>query len=341
MIARISELNIQNKFDCYSQETQMAGILSVSRTNLAQRRQKLRRQRQIKVIQTIWRTVAVTGMASALLWVAIQPMWVLKDSKQIVIKSGTKIELAQKDIYSLLGLSSPQSLWRIEPSLIADSLKKQPNIAQATVSRRLFPPGLIIEIQERVPVAIAQISKKSKKQTATSCAVAPSAAGKSADVKPCVQNNSAANQQSELGLLDASGIWMPMAMYMSMNPQRKLPQMMVIGSPSQYKPFWTQLYEAIRQSSVKVTEIDFQDPTNLILTTELGIVHLGSPSNKLPEQIRVMERMRHLGTQFNPSNMNYIDLKNPAIPLVQVNQKKSGLDIKKSAQLNTKSILNP
>jgi cell division protein FtsQ len=316
----------------------MAGILSVSRTNLAQRRQKLRRQRQIKIIQAIWRTVAVTGMASALLWLAIQPMWVLKDSKQIVIKSDAKIEMTEKNIYSLLGLSSPQSLWRIEPSLIADSLKKQPNIAQATVSRRLFPPGLIIEIQERVPVAIAQIRKK---QTATSCAVAPSAAGKSADVKSCVQNNSAANQQSELGLLDASGIWMPMAKYMSMNPQRKLPQMMVIGSPSQYRPFWTQLYEAIRQSSLKVTEIDFQDPTNLILTTELGIVHLGSPSSKLSEQIQALERMRHLGTQVNSSNIDYIDLKNPAIPLVQVNQKKPALDIKKSAQLNTKPILNP
>ena len=316
----------------------MAGILSVSRTNLAQRRHKLRRQRQIKVIQTIWRTVAVTGMASALLWVAIQPMWVLKDSKQIVIKSGAKIEPAQKDIYSLLGLSSPQSLWRIEPSLIADSLKKQPNIAQATVIRRLFPPGLIIEIQERVPVAIAQIRKK---QTATSCTVAPSAAGKSADVKPCVQNNSAANKQSELGLLDASGIWMPMAKYMSMNPQTELPQMMVIGSPAQYRPFWTQLYEAIRQSSLKVTEIDFQDPTNLILTTELGIVHLGSPSNKLPEQIQVLERMRHLRTQFNPNHMDYIDLKNPAMPLVQVNQKKPALEIKKSTQPNTKPILNP
>ena len=135
----------------------MAGILSVSRTNLAQRRHKLRRQRQIKIIQTIWRTVAVTGMASALLWLAVQPMWVLKDSKQIVIKSGAKIELTEKNIYSLLGLSSPQSLWRIEPSLIAESLKKQPNIAQATVSRRLFPPGLIIEIQERVQIGRAHV----------------------------------------------------------------------------------------------------------------------------------------------------------------------------------------
>jgi hypothetical protein len=38
----------------------MAGILSVSRTNLAKRRQKLRRQRQLKILQAIWRTLAVT-----------------------------------------------------------------------------------------------------------------------------------------------------------------------------------------------------------------------------------------------------------------------------------------
>jgi len=306
----------------------MAGILSVSRTNLAQRRQKLRRQRQIKIIQVIWRTIAVTGLASALLWVAIQPIWVLKDSKQIVIKSGDQV-LTQKDIYSLLGVSSPQSLWRIEPSSIADSLRKQPNIAQATVSRRLLPPGLIIEIQERVPVAIAQIRKK---QTVTSCAVTPSAPGKSPDVKSCEENNSAANKQNELGLLDASGILMPMAKYMSINPQARLPQMMVIGSPAQYRPFWTQLYEAIHQSSLKVTEIDFQDPTNLILTTELGIVHLGSPSSKLPEQIQVLVQMRHLRTKVNPGNMDFIDIRNPATPLVQMNQEKPGLDSKKSSK---------
>ena len=75
----------------------MAGILSVSRTNLAQRRQKLRRQRQIKIIQALWRALAVTGFTLALFWVAIQPMWVLKDSEQIVIKSGDRV-LTQKDI---------------------------------------------------------------------------------------------------------------------------------------------------------------------------------------------------------------------------------------------------
>jgi cell division protein FtsQ len=302
----------------------MAGILSVSRANLAQRRQKLRRQRQIKIIQAIWRTMAVTGFASALFWVAIQPIWVLQDLGQIVIKSGDRV-LTQKDIYSLLGLSSPQSLWRIEPSLIADSLRKQPNIAQASVNRRLLPPGLMIEIQERVPVAIAQINKD---QAVTSCLL-----GSSSNVKSCWQNNSGANKQSQLGLVDVNGVWMPIARYMSINPQVKLPQMIVLGSPSVYSPFWTQLYKAIKDSSLKVTEINFQDPTNLILKTELGTVHLGSPSNKLLEKIQVLVQMRHLRTQVNLINMDYIDIKNPETPLVQVNQKKSQLDIKKSEQI--------
>ena len=319
----------------------MAGILSVSRTNLAQRRQKLRRQRQIKIIQAIWRTLAVTGFASVLFWVAIQPMWVLKDSGQIVIKSGdskaprrTQV-LTQKDIYSLLGLSSPQSLWRVEPALIADSLRKQPSIAQATVSRRLLPPGLIIEIQERIPVAIAQVTKD---QTVTNCVLTPAFTGKSAEVKSCLQNSGTANKQNELGLLDASGVWMPLSSYISINPKAKLPRLIVIGAIAQYKPFWTQLYTAISRSSLKVTEINFQDPTNLILKTELGNVHLGSPSNRLPEQIQALVQMRRLPNEVNLSNIDYIDIKNPAVPLVQMNQKNPGLVIKKSEPLHKTPI---
>jgi cell division protein FtsQ len=314
----------------------MAGILSVSRTNLAQRRQKLRRQRQVKIIRAIWRSLAVTGFAAVLFWVAIQPMWVLKNSKQIVIKSGDQV-LTEKDIYSLLGLSSPQSLWRIEPSLIADSLRKQPNVAQATVSRRLLPPGLIIEIQERVPVAIAVqikgMAQAGKNQIPTSCILASSSTGKLSQVKSCLQNSGTANKQNELGLLDASGVWMPLSKYASINPKAKLPQLIVIGAIAQYRPFWTQFYEAIRHSSLKVTEIDFQDPTNLTLKTELGNVHLGSPSNRLPEQIQALVQMRHLSTEVNPSNIDYIDIKNPAVPLVQMNQKDPSLVIKKSEAL--------
>jgi cell division protein FtsQ len=265
----------------------MAGIISVNRTDLAQRRQKLRRQRQMKIIQAIWRTFAITALAGGLLWVAVQPMWMLKAPKQIVMKSGNKV-LSDQTTQSLLELPYPQSLWRIEPSAIANSLKKQPTIAQAIVRRRLFPPGLIIEIQERVPVAVTQT---------------PS------------------NKKVTIGLLDASGAWMPLEKYTSLNPTRKLPNLRVIGLPKQYCLYWTQLHQAVSQSPVKVMEIDCQNPTNLILKTELGNVHLGFPGPQLSEQIKVLAQMRPLAAKFNSGQIEYIDLKNPEVPLVQMNQK--------------------
>jgi cell division protein FtsQ len=296
----------------------MAGIVSVSRIALAQRRKKLRRQRQIKILQAIWRTFAITGLAGGLMWVAIQPMWVLNAPTQIVMKSGNQL-LSNQEVESLLVLSYPQSLWRIEPAAIAKSLQQQPTIAQASVNRRLFPPGLIIEIQERVPVAMAQTLKQPRIQTCNNNSQADDKLSESK--QHCVQSG-ANNKQVVVGLLDATGVWMPLEKYTSLNPTTKLPTLKVIGVPEQYRPYWTQLYQAISQSSVKVMEINCQDPTNFILKTELGNVHIGVPSAILPEQIRVLAQMRHLSTKLNPSQIEYIDLKNPDTPLVQVNQKK-------------------
>jgi cell division protein FtsQ len=279
----------------------MAGIISVSRTDLAQRRKKLRRQRQMKIIQAIWRTFAITGLAVGLLWVAVQPVWVLKSSKQVAIKSGNQ-SLSDETTQSLLALSYPQSLWRIEPAAIANSLKKQPTIAEAIVRRRLFPPGLNIEIQERVPVAVTQT--------------------------PSGQNQGAGNKKVTIGLLDASGAWMPLEKYTSLNPTKKLPNLRVIGLPKQYCLYWTQLHQAVSQSSIKVMEIDCQNPANLILKTELGNVHLGVPGPQLPEQIKVLAQMRHLRAKLNSGQIEYIDLKNPELPLVQMNQKEPKLTSK-------------
>ncbi|AUB39762.1 ftsQ, cell division protein FtsQ [Nostoc flagelliforme CCNUN1] len=281
----------------------MAGIISVSRTDLAQRRKKLRRHRQMRIIQAIWRTFAITGLAGGLLWLAVQPVWVLKSPKQVVIKLGNQ-SLSDETTQSLLVLSYPQSLWRIEPAAIANSLKKQPTIAQAIVRRSLFPPGLNIEIQERIPVAITQT--------------------------PSVQNQGTGNKKVTIGLLDASGAWMPLEKYTSLNPTKKLPNLRVIGLPKQYCLYWTQLHQAVSQSSVKVIEIDCQNPANLILKTELGNVHLGVPGPQLSEQIKVLAQMRHLAAKLNSGQIDYIDLKNPEFPLVQMNQKEQKLTSKTS-----------
>lgn len=273
----------------------MPGIASVSQKELAQRRKKLRRQRQMKIIQAIWQTIAISGLAGGLLWVALQPIWVLKTPEQVLMKSDNQL-LSQEAIKSLLVLSYPQSLWRIQPAAIADSLKKQPTIAQATVSRRLFPPGLIIEIEERIPVAVAQRSRE--------------------------QSNSTSNKQTNTGLIDANGVWIPLEKYTLVNPQFKLPTLKVIGLPEQYAPYWSKLYPYVSQSSIKITEIDYQDPNNLILKTELGRVYLGATSTQLADQINLLAQLRHINTKLNPSEIDYIDLKNPESPLVHMIQNK-------------------
>ncbi|BAZ25808.1 polypeptide-transport-associated domain-containing protein FtsQ-type [Kalymmatonema gypsitolerans NIES-4073] len=285
----------------------MAGIVSVSRSDLEGRRKKLRQKRQMKIIQTIWQTFAVSSLAGGLLWMVTQPIWVLRTPKDIDI-SGNHL-LSREAIESLLVVSYPQSLWRIEPYGIAESLKQQPTIAQATVSRRLFPPGLIVQIHERVPVAIAY--------SGHSRAIAQSRGEQ--------RNTDSDHKKVSVGLLDASGVWIPVEKYTSLNPNLKLPSLKVFGLPEQYRPYWDQLYHALIQSSVNVMEIDFQDPTNLILKTELGNIHLGAPSSLLPEKIKVMAQMRHLPAQLNPNQVEYIDLKNPEFPLVQMNQKNKSL----------------
>lgn len=271
----------------------MPDIVSVSQKELAQRRKKLRRQRQMKVIQAIWRTLAVTGLAGGLLWVVLQPIWVLKTPEQVLMKSGNQ-PLSEEAMKSLLDLSYPQSLWRIQPAAIADALKKQPTISHATVNRRLFPPGLIIEVKERIPVAVAQRTQ--------------------------AQSNHTGNKNS-IGLIDANGVWIPLEKYKLVNPQIKLPSLKVIGSPEQYAPYWSKVYPYLSQSSVKITEVDYQDPNNLILKTELGKVYLGAITSQLSDQINLLAQLRHINSKLNPAEIDYIDLKNPDSPLVHMIQK--------------------
>lgn len=272
----------------------MSSIGPVSRTQLTQRRRMLRSHRRLKLLQSLWRTLAVSGLAGGLVWATTQPIWVLRESNQVIVE-GDRL-LSKQVIKSLLPLSYPQSLLRIEPEAIARSLELQDTIASATVTREIFPPGLRVQVKERVPVAIAQ--------------------------SLLALGSSTPNPKASVGLLDENGVWIPIQTYASQSSTLKLPNLKVIGLPEQYRPYWSQLYQAVSRSPIKVIEIDCQDPANLILKTELGIVHLGSYSARLTEQLKVLDQMRQLPAKLNFSQITYIDLKNPKTPLVQMNQAK-------------------
>jgi cell division protein FtsQ len=268
----------------------MESIASVSQAQLTTRRKKLRRERRIKSVQAIWRSLFVGGMATGLVWAITLPDWVISTSEQIVVE-GNHL-LSAKSIRSLLPLSYPESILRVEPQALAKSLESQAPIAEAIVTRQLLPPGLTIKVKERKPVAIAQ-------------SAAPSSA-------------QAANSTAKSGFLDAQGVLMPESSYTRLEQKLELPSLKVIGSSDQYLSYWSEVYQAVSHSPVKVFEIDWRNPANLILKTELGNVHLGPYSSRFTEQLTVLDRMRELPSHIQAGNIAYINLQNPEFPAIQM-----------------------
>jgi cell division protein FtsQ len=276
----------------------MADIPSVSSTELAERRRKLRRQRRWRFLQVSWQVIAVTGLTVGAVWIVTLPDWMLRNPGQIAIE-GNEF-LSADSIRALLPIAYPQSLLAVQPQQIAQQLESQAPIAEATVTRRLFPPGLTVHIQERYPVAIAYAS--------------PSAPPTS----PI--RRSTLSSVTPVALLDDQGTWIPYENYVALNQSRSLPTLKVIGMQKQYRSEWINLYQEISHSPVKVFELDWRDPANLILNTDLGMVYCGAYSARFGEQLRVLDRMRQLPKDIDSTQVAYIDLRNLESPMIELNQ---------------------
>ncbi|CAD5984630.1 Cell division protein FtsQ [Planktothrix tepida] len=266
----------------------MTNLGSVSTNELGRRRQQLRRQRRIKLVQVLWQVMAVSSLTGGLFWLINQPIWFIRQPEQIKVE-GNQL-LSDQMVRSLLPLSYPESLWKIQPQALAESLESRGQIASANVTRQLFPPSLMINIQERQPVAVAYPTSN-------------------------VSDN---RNNQQIGWLDATGDWMPLENYTELEKSKQLPSLKVIGNINQYHPYWSLVYQALIRSPVKIQQINWEDPNNLILETEIGTVHLGPYSSKFPEQLRVIDRMRNVPQKLDKSKMMYFDLKNPNQPLVQM-----------------------
>jgi cell division protein FtsQ len=274
----------------------MTSIAPVSRTELSQRRQKLRRQRRVRFFQASWRSLAVLGLAAGAVWVATLPAWVIRRPEQVTIR-GNRLISAQT-IRTLLPIDYPQSLLKIQPQEVSNALKSRAPIAEATVDRQLFPPSLTVRIQERTPVALTLPPLGTVKLDS-------------------------ASDSDQPGLLDESGIWVPLKSYTSLDQSLKLPTLKITGKVNQYRPYWPQLYQAIHRSAVTISEVNLDDPSNLILKTELGSVHFGLYSANFTNQLKALDQLRKLPTRVNPSQIAYIDLKDPQSPSVQMINPKS------------------
>lgn len=196
--------------------------------------------------------------------------------------SQVKIEgnhwLSTEQLYQLLSFSYPQSIWQLPSQRLKQQLETHPPIADVQVNRSLIPPEVNIIVQERQPIAIAT-----------------SAQG--------------------VGFIDREGVFIPQSFYQGKSPQLSLK---VIGYENDYHPYWQGLYTAITQSPVAIREVDWRNPSNIILKTDLGMVYCGAYSSQFSQQLQVLSQMGQLSSRIALNRIQYLDLTNPSVPTVQL-----------------------
>jgi cell division protein FtsQ len=260
----------------------MTEFVTPSPENLASRRQDLRRQRRRRNLQGLWRGSVVVGLAIAGLWGFHHPRWFLQDPAQVTVEGNQ--HLSDAAIQALLPLDYPQSLLAIEPAEIAQVLQTQAPISDVQVERQLFPPGLTVQVQERAPVAVTSADPDS-------------------------------NQPG--GFLDVAGHWLPEESFTLFEPDWSPPSLTVQGYRNTYRSQWPGLYATLQASPVEVSMVDWRDPSNLILHTELGHIYVGAyGAQRLPNQLRTLAQLRPLITA-DALTVDYVDLRDPDNPVIQ------------------------
>jgi cell division protein FtsQ len=247
--------------------------------SLKDRRQSLRSQRRLKGWQSLWRFVFLSGLAGGLIWVMSLPNWAIRSRSQIEVK-GNQL-LAVEQVRQWFPLSSGKSVWDLPTQQLSQQLEAIPPIAQVKMTRQLFPPKLTIVVKERQPVAEATSAQ-------------------------------------EVGFLDEQGVFIPQKFYAKATQNTLKPTLKVIGFDPKYRSAWVQMYPLVSQSPSKIWEIDWRNPNNLILKTQLGKVYFGLYSEKFPQKIKALVRLNQLPSRIPSSRLAYIDLTNPDSPSVQL-----------------------
>ncbi|MEO0540493.1 MAG: FtsQ-type POTRA domain-containing protein [Cyanobacteria bacterium P01_A01_bin.105] len=278
-----------------AQSYQTQSYQAQSQQSLRQRRTDLQKQRRIKFLQRLCRSAVIGGLTVATVTASISPRWQLHSPEQVHI-SGNQL-LSDDALQTMLGVDYPQPLLKIKPEVLETHLLEQGPIAEAIVSRRLFPPGLNVRVQERHPVAVAL-----------------------PDTDTPVTSVETIQPFSQKGLLDDSGYWMPYQSFSQIADSFTLPKLEIQGMKAAYQPHWPGLYAQIKESPVLIHALDWRSPSNLILHTELGVVHLGPYGQSFSTQLVALDKMRDLPNQFNIEKIAFIDLRNPDHPAIEILQ---------------------
>lgn len=282
----------------------MERLVPVSRRGLNQRRAYLRRRRHWKIARRSWRLVAVGLVALATASLLTAAPWVIRGPEQVEV-AGNRM-LSDDSVRSLLGISYPQSLWKLQPQAIAASIRARGPVAQVDITRQLLPPRLVVRVTELFPVAVLE------------------------STVPVSRPHSGGT--SQIGLIDSQGTWIDLERYQSMRPVPQLPILKVMGHYVTIQREWGFIYRWLSLSPIAVQAIDWRDPRSISLQTELGRVELGDYGrDRFAQQMTILTRMRALPQQIDPRQIDHIDLRDLDRPSIQTNSPPRSTTLDKGA----------
>ncbi|MGI0479938.1 cell division protein FtsQ/DivIB [Geminocystis sp. CENA526] len=268
----------------------MTAKTSVSTTKLKNRRDELKNQRRWRSFVSVTRTLLIMSLTGGVFWFLTLPEWVIQDVQQINIE-GNEL-LTDDEIRGLIPLQYPQSLLQLSTKDLTEALQKKVPLANIVIRRELLPPNLTIRVTEKKPVAVAfamQVDPKTKKMAL-----------------------------QQVGYIDIDGIFVSNELYQNLAQQPELkPTLRMIGTPQTYLAYWQDFYNLLSQSAVKITQVNWQNPTNIILTTELGTVYLGAYTSRFPQQLMVLEKLKSITSKIPRERIIYIDLTVPEMPSIK------------------------
>ncbi|AUC61598.1 cell division protein FtsQ [Cyanobacterium sp. HL-69] len=269
-------------------------------SQVVQHRDKLRKERARRNRIAVCRFFVAVGVTTGVFWVITHPSWVLRSGEQINIE-GNEL-LSDKEIRSLIPVQYPQPILTLSGQYLADELGEKTPLKNITITKKIAPPSLTITVEENPPVAMAYGPE---------------------------DNENGQVAISHLGFISADGVFMEKDMYENLEQYpEKIPSLKIFGNQGLYLSYWEELYRLLAVSPIPITEINWQNPNNIILTTDLGKVHLGPYTSRLPQQFEKLGKITSITQQIRREDIIHIDLINPNQPFV--NQKPPSKEEEKS-----------
>lgn len=254
-----------------------------SSSELKQKLSLLQRKQQIRQRCYLWRSLVVSSLAGGLFTLAMSSYWQIKSLSQVRIQGDRN--LASSTIEDRLKITYPQSIITISTGQMNRQLRSIRALQSVRVTKSLFPPKVYIDLQERVPVAVAVASRK-------------------------------------VGFLDREGVWLDPSFYENVE---LLPydSIKVVNFAPKHSRIWSEIYSlTIAYQTVNVREVHWDEGGNLWLITDNFKVFLGMDSSLLQRQFATLASLPDSQSEPSLLNVIQIDLTNPDVPFLTVNGQK-------------------